>query len=94
MKKTFQFNVKNKTTDRQIDSIKSEVKKYFGRERRKKLPESVDYWDFECKIGNNEKVADSVHMSKINEMINKIAATKTESFYLEILAIPAQRMKK
>ena len=94
MKKTFLFNVKNKTIDRQIDSIKSEIKKYIGRERRKKLPEDIDYWDFDCKIGNNEQEAEVIHLTKINEMINHIAATKSESFYLEILARPAQRMKK
>ncbi len=94
MKKTYLLNVKNKTTDRQVDSIKHEVKKYIARERRKKLPDNVDYWDFDCKIGDDEQVAATIHLSKINEMISKIAAKNNESFYLEILVKPAQRKKK
>ncbi|MBT4790273.1 MAG: hypothetical protein HON90_01770 [Halobacteriovoraceae bacterium] len=94
MKKTYQLNVKNKTTDRVVDSIKHEVKKYIARERRKELPELVDFWDFDCKIGENEKAAANVHLSKVNEMISKIAAAENESFYLEILVKPARRMKK
>ncbi|MBT3583667.1 MAG: hypothetical protein HN509_02065 [Halobacteriovoraceae bacterium] len=94
MKKTYQFKVKNKTPERQVDSIKHEVKKYISRERKKKLPDDMDYWDFDCKIGNNEEVAAAIHHSKISEMIDQVAATENESFYLEILAKPAKRMKK
>ncbi len=94
MKKTYILNVKNKTIERVVDSIKHEVKKYIARERRKELPENVDFWDFDCKIGDNEQVAATFHVSKINEMISKVATTNNESFYLEILAKPAQRMKK
>ena len=94
MKKTFPLNAKNKTTERLVDSIKHEVKKYIARERRKDLPENVDFWDFDCKIGDNQQVATTIHLSKINESISKIAAKHTESFYLEILAKPAKRTTK
>lgn len=94
MKKTYQFNEKNKTTERVMDSIKNEVKKYIARERRKKLPEGIDFWDFDCKIGDNKDAADTIHLSTINEMISKIAEKNNESFYLEILAKPAKRTKK
>ena len=94
MKKTFRLNEKNKTTERQVDSIKHEVKKYIARERRKKLPDNVDYWDFDCKIGDNEEVAETVHLSAINETISKIAATGSKSFYLEILVKQAHRTNK
>lgn len=93
MKKTYQFNVKNKTPERQVDSIKHEVNKYIARERRKELPENVDFWDFDCKIGDDEKVATTIHHSKINEKISQILAGGKESFYLEILAKPARRTK-
>lgn len=94
MKKTYLLNVKNKTTERQVDSIKHEIKKYITRERKKKLPENIDYWDFDCKIGDNEQAAATIHLSKINEMISEISAKKNESFYLEILARPAKRKKQ
>jgi hypothetical protein len=94
MKKIYRLNEKNKSTERQVDSIKHEVKKYIARERRKKLPDDVDFWDFECKIGDNEEAAASIHLSDINEGISKVAAANTESFYLEILVKPATRTKK
>jgi hypothetical protein len=94
MKKTFQLNEENKDFDRVVDSIKKEVKKYIARERRKKLPETIDYWDFDCKIGKNEQVSETIHLTKINEMISQIAIEKNESFYLEILSKPMKRTKK
>ena len=36
MKKTFQLIVENKNKDRQVDSIKNEIRKYIKRERTKK----------------------------------------------------------
>jgi hypothetical protein len=93
MKKTYLLNVKNKTPERQVDLIKYEVKKYIARERRKELPDGVDFWDFDCKIGDNEEVAATIHLSEINKMISKISVNNNESFYLEILARPAKRMK-
>ena len=93
MKKTFLINVKNKTPERQVDSIKNEVKKYIARERKKELPDDEDFWDFDCKIGENEEVAATIHLSEINKMISEISAINNESFYLEILARPAKRTK-
>lgn len=94
MKKTFQLKVENKTPERQVDSIKHEVKKYIARERRKELPSGTDFWDFDCKIGDNEQAAKPIHPSTINEMIGKVLASGKESFYLEVLAKAAKRTKK
>lgn len=91
MKKTYHLNVENKTTERQVDSIKHDVRKYIARERRKELPKDIDYWDFDCKIGDNEEAVVAIHLSKINEMITNISSKGNESFYLEILARPAKR---
>lgn len=94
MKKNFSLIVDNKSLDRQVDSIKYEVKKYISRERRKKLPEGADYWDFDCRIGKDKGTASGVHISKINEQISKVSEDKHKSFYLEILAKTAKRSKK
>jgi len=94
MKKTYQLKVENKAPERQVESIKHDVKKYIARERRKDLPADSDYWDFDCKIGDDEKVAQVVHLSAINEMISKISMKGGDSFYLEVLAKPAKRTKK
>ena len=97
MKKTFKLTVANKTANNQLDSIKHEAKKYISRERKKKLPEKMDYWDFDCKIGDDEESATVIHVSKINSEISLLAQANNEtengkdSFYLEILAKAIQR---
>jgi len=91
MKKTFILNVPNKTPERQLDSIRSEIKKYLARERRKPIPENVDFWDFDCKIGETAQNASVIKEVEIKAMINQIAAEKKESFYLEITAKPGHK---
>jgi len=85
MKKTFTLTHPKIKYDRLIDGAKHDVKKYIKRERNKKLPEDVDYWDFDCKFGNTEAEAQEVHLTEINNKIDEIAALNLTSFYLEIL---------
>lgn len=94
MRKTFQLTASNKTDANHADSIKHEIKKYISRERRKKLPDDVDYWDFDCNIGDDEKSISPIHISAINEKISELSLAKKESFYLEIFAKPGHRAKK
>ncbi|MCW8834381.1 MAG: DUF6172 family protein, partial [Colwellia sp.] len=58
MRKTFSLSHEKIKTPRLVDSIKHDVKKYLKRERNKKLPEGVDFWDFDCKYGHSEETAD------------------------------------
>lgn len=94
MKKTFSFKVSNKNRDRQTDSIKYEIKKYIARERRKALPEGVDFWDFDCRIGNTHDQAKVIHLNDINKSITELESEKEDSFYLEVLVKPGIRKKK
>lgn len=94
MKKTFELSVSNKTDSNHLDSIKHQIKKYISRERRKKLPDNVDYWDFDCNIGDNEQETSSIHISKVNSVLSNLALEKKKSFYIEILAKPGYRKKK
>ena len=94
MKKVYQIKVENKVPERQVDSIKHDVKKYISRERRKKLPEDMDFWDFDCRIGKAQEEAKEVHHSAINEKISAYLSEGMDSFYLEILAKPVKRQKK
>ena len=94
MKKNFKLSHPKLELPRLIDSIKHEVKKYIKRERRKNLPEGVDFWDFDCKFGADEASAEVIHLSAINKNISKAETDKLESIYLEILAKPGVRTKK
>jgi hypothetical protein len=94
MKKTFLLSAPNKSPERLLDSIKFEIKKYIARERRKEVPENYDFWDFDCKIGDNEQNVKSFHIAEINTQISELASKNIDSFYLEILAKPRARTKK
>jgi hypothetical protein len=94
MKKTFKIAHPKIKVARMFEAIKYEVKKYLKRERRKALPEGVDFWDFDCRYGADEGSSDTIHVSAINKSISQAEADKLESFYLEILAKPGYRTKK
>jgi Family of unknown function (DUF6172) len=94
MKKTFNLTHPKIKFPRLIEAAKHDVKKYIKRERRKNLPEGVDYWDFDCKFGHTEQEAKTIHISEINKFIDEVAELKLESFYLEILAKEGHREKK
>jgi hypothetical protein len=93
MKKIFSINVPNKKPERQLDSIKYEIKKYIGRERRKKTPEDVDFWDFDCQIGESQSDCTSVNANELNSNIDKLISKGLESFYVEILVKPGFKVK-
>ena len=73
---------------------KYEVKKYIRRARRKTLPPDVDFWDFDCRFGDDEASSDVIHLSAINKSISQAESKRLESFYLEILVKPGYRSKK
>jgi hypothetical protein len=94
MKKTFKLTHPKIKVARLADAAKYEIKKYLKRERRKSLPEGVDFWDFICKFGHNPEKAKDIHLSEITKSIDEAEAEKLESFYVEILAEPGYRTKK
>ncbi|MDP3479812.1 MAG: DUF6172 family protein [Desulfoprunum sp.] len=94
MKKTFKITHPKIKKDRLVEAVRHDVKKYIKRERNKKLPEGVDFWDFDCKFGNTEEEAKEIHLSEINKYIDHAEEQQLDSFYLEILAKPGHRMKK
>ena len=94
MKKEFKLTDPRKAPARQVDAVKHEISKYLARERRKPLPEGVDYWDFDCKIGADKDKAEVIHVAEINKGIDRIVGENADHFYLEVLAKPAYRKKK
>ena len=86
MKKTFQLIVANKNKDRQVESIKNEVRKYIKRERTKRLPENCNYWNFDCKFGKTQEEATEIRFVDITKSIDIAASENLESFCLELVA--------
>ena len=94
MKKTFTLTHPKLARPRVVEAVKHEVDKYVKRERRRELPEKVDFWDFDCKYGPTPEEAETVHVNDLNKAIDRAEADELESFYLEILAKPGNRTKK
>lgn len=91
MKKTFPLDIEGKHRDRVIEAAKHEIRKYIRRERRKPLPEGMDYWDFDCKFGTTAQDATGVHFATITALIDAAAQSGAAAFYLELLAKAAKR---
>lgn len=93
MKKTFQLVSPNKQSERQIEAIKFEIKKYIARERRKKIPTDSDVWEFDCKIGPSQQINEVIKSSEIRTKIDFLVSEGHKEFYLEILAKPVKKIK-
>ena len=94
MKKTFKLTHPKHKVPRLFESIRRDVRRYIKRERKKELPEGVDFWDFDCKFGPTADEAKVIHMAEIGKFIGEAEEQNLESFYVEILAKPGRRTKK
>lgn len=94
MKKTFKLTHEKIKPARLADAIKSEVKKYIKRERKKPLPSGIDFLDFDCRFGKDADSSVAIHQAEINKCIDQALADQLESFYLEIIATEGRRTHK
>lgn len=94
MKKTFKLQVENKHPDRQVESIKHEIRKYIKREKKKPLPEDKDFWNFNCKFGKNDATPETIEFIDITKSIDEAANEKCETLYMEILREAVKREPK
>jgi hypothetical protein len=86
MKKTFTLAVEGKNPERLLEATKHEIRKYIKRERRRVLPEGVDFWDFDCQFGATEEAAAMAHLSQLTPLIDAHVQGGGTQFYVEILA--------
>ena len=91
MKKSFQLYIEGKNSDRVLEATKHEIRQYVKRERRKPLPEGVDFWDFDCKFGTTADNAMAVHFATLTALIDAVAKEGGAALYLELLAKPGHR---
>ena len=94
MKKTFKMTHRKIKLARLFEGVKNDVRRYVKRERRRELPEGVDFLDFDCKYGHTEAEAKEVHLSEIPKHISEAETLGLESFYIEIIGKPGHRKKK
>ncbi|MBI5382518.1 MAG: hypothetical protein HZA31_11510 [Opitutae bacterium] len=93
MKKTFPLTLPGKDAQRVVEAVKLEVRKYMKRERRKRPPEGVDGWDFNCRVGPDAATAVGQPVSVLIPAIEEAAKAGAPAIYIEILAAPHIRPK-
>lgn len=93
MRKNFPLEVPNHKPPRVIEAIKAEIRKYLKRERRKALPEGVDFWDFDCRTGKDAETAEAVHVSEITKSIDTASQENWTAIHIEIIAKQGHRSK-
>lgn len=91
MKKTFNLTSEKIKSERQVEAVKHEIKKYIKRERKRDLDAGVDYLDFDCKFGADEANSEVIHLAEINKSIDWAVSESLQSFYLEVIAKPGYR---
>lgn len=94
VKKTFKLSIEGKNRDRVLDATKHEIRQYFKRERRKALPEGVDFWDFDCQFGTSAADAQPVHPGDLLARVDAAAKDGVDVFYLEVIAKPGVRQSR
>ena len=86
MRKTYPLIIEGKNSDRVLDAVKHDIRKYVKRQRRVALPEGVDYWDFDCKFGLSADAAAPLHFGNLIEQIDAAAKEGAAAVYVELLA--------
>ena len=94
MKKTFPLHVPGKEDPKVVEAIKLELTKYVKRERRKTLPQGVDFWDFSCTVGADSATAAKIPLPDVPKAVEAISLAEASEVYVEILASPGYRVKK
>jgi hypothetical protein len=94
MKKVFKLKEGNKNPQRQLDAIKHEIRKYIKREKRKSLPEDVDFWDMKCKFGKNDEEPQVIEFVDITKNIDEASEQDCDSIYVEIISTAGTRDKE
>jgi hypothetical protein len=94
MRQTFPFEHPRQKPAQALAALKNKIRKYIKRERRKSVPDDVDFWDFDCRMGPTESEAAAVHVSQLIAGLDTLAAAGKSHVYVEILSKPGHRTAK
>ncbi len=94
MNKRFLLKEKNKNSDRLLESIKHQIRKYIKREKRKVINDEDNILRFACKFAKNNEEVDTISFVDITKCINEASQEDCESFYIEIIAHEVPRIIK
>jgi Family of unknown function (DUF6172) len=91
VRKTFHLDIDGKNRDRLLDACKHDIRRYVKRERGRRLPPGVDFWDFACRFGPDEASAEPVHFGDLLKKVDMAAADGANQFYVELQTRHGQR---
>lgn len=94
MKKKFPLVIPDRKPGLVLDAVKHEIRRYLKRERRKPLPEGVDFWDFDCRVGPAAEDAAVKHPGDLEKAVAEVQAAGGAEVYVEILAKPGHRVRR
>jgi len=94
MKKVFSLVDPKKKPARLVEAAKNVITKYLKRERRKEIPEGVDYVDFKCQFGLTTDTAEPLHLNELFKAIDAAEQNNAEAFYVEVIPTDGVRQKK
>lgn len=90
MKKTFPLQQAGRDDARVRDKIRHEVNKFLRRARQRPPQAGFRGWDFACKIGASESVAQPCALDAVAAGIDTIAQGGATHVYLELIPVPAR----
>ena len=93
MRKSFSFEHPKHKPARVVEHIKYQLRKYLKRERRKSLPEDMDFWAFDCKVGR-EGPERALAERELPKAIDEAVEAGWESVYVEVIAKAVKRQGK
>jgi len=91
MRKIFPLTQEGRHPDRVLEAVKHDIRKYIKRERRRELPEGVDFLDFDCRVGATKETAEVVHPAALIGQLDVLAREGATQVYVEVLAKPGVR---
>lgn len=91
MKKSFPLHAPGKADARVVDAIKADIRRYVKRERGKRLPAGVDFWDVDCAVGTDQATVVPKLLADVSSAIDEVVATGADFVYVEIVAKPGLR---
>ncbi|MDP3702340.1 MAG: DUF6172 family protein [Hylemonella sp.] len=94
MRKTYPLQPEGKHPDRVLEAVKHDIRKYVKRQRRVALPQGVDFWDFDCRVGLSADTAAPVHFGNLIEQIDVAAQAGATAVYVELLVKNGQRQAR
>jgi hypothetical protein len=92
MKKIYPLLIDGKHPERVLEATKHDIRNYIKRCRKVSLPEGVDFWDFDCKVGADEASAATVHLAALIAQLDTVAKAGAASAFVEVVAKDGHRV--